>query len=424
MARSIRATLLFWYALIFATALGAFGWTVYSRLESTALAHVDDELRSRAAAVAASIQGSGRFEITLSDELHRYFQQSGSTYRIVDAKGRVVDYSDPRPEPAEWRTVTSAGPDGSRVVVGRSIAALRAELDAFLTAIVVAGAAVLAFALAGGWFLASRALRPIAKISEKAAEISAKDLSKRIDLVEVESELGTLTCTLNTTFQRLEEAFDRQARFTADASHELRTPLSILLAECESALKRERTAPEYRESLETCVRAARRMKAVVDSLLTLARADAGVLKLEKERFDLKPMVEETAAMLRPLAEERGVTLSVAAEPMEFEGDRGLLREVFTNLISNAIRYNRPGGRVEIALRNGRTLTVADTGMGIAEKDRPHIFERFYRVDKARSREQGSSGLGLAITRWIVEAHGGTIAFASREGEGTTFTVQL
>jgi signal transduction histidine kinase len=169
------------------------------------------------------------------------------------------------------------------------------------------------------------------------------------------------------------------------------------------------------------------MKAVVEGLLTLARADARDVNLQKEPLELKSVVEEAAAMLAPLAAEKKVTLEVKADPVGVTGDRSRLGEVAVNLVGNALRYNREGGRVDVVLRADgpdAVLTVADSGIGIPAKDQPHIFERFYRVDKARSREQGGTGLGLAIAKWVVEAHGGTIAFTSKEGEGTTLTVRL
>jgi heavy metal sensor kinase len=264
-------------------------------------------------------------------------------------------------------------------------------------------------------------------MSAAAAAISATSLSRRIDVTEVDSELGKLASILNDTFGRLESAFARQVRFTADASHELRTPLAILHARAELTLSRLREPEEYRDALETCLRAARRMRSLVDGLLTLARADAGRLELRPQTLDLGALVSETVGLLEPLAEEKKVALSVSAPPLEMLADPTRLAQVVTNLTANAIHYNRPGGSVWVALEPGEReaiLTVTDTGLGIPEEDRPHLFERFYRVDKARSREQGGSGLGLAICQSIVETLGGTIRFTTEVDRGTTFTVRL
>lgn len=443
MGKSIRWTLLTWYALILVAVLGAFGAVLYTMLLRSMLQEVDAEVRAHAQAMAASIEAEteDRFELEHSDAYVKYFQQEGEDapyYVIWDGKGEVIDSSDPaivieRPTGPAVRTRNDRrefivpGPSGTLLMVGRGMHDAHHRLREFLWMVCATGAGILAVALAGGWFLAGRALAPIERISATAAAMSAENLSHRIDVGRTETELGRLATTLNEAFDRLEASFERQTRFTADASHELRTPLSIVLAQAELALKKDRSAAEYRETLETCLKAGRRMRAVVEGLLTLARADAGEANLAREEVDLGKVVEETAALLRPMAEEKRVALATELAEVRVLGDRDRLREAVANLIANAIRYNRDNGRVDIALRgdaDSAILTVADTGIGIPAADQGNLFERFYRVDKARSREQGGSGLGLAITRWIVEAHGGTIAFTSRENEGTTFTVRM
>ncbi len=430
MARSIHRHLLVWYSLILTVVLGAFGGVVYFELHRTMLRAVDSDLRSHAEGLAGA-----------KEDRMRPFRPpaEGMPYGVIwDAAGDLVDRSDPsvevpRPEGpgardrGNLREVAVPGPEGSLILVGKNIRAERDRLREFLVLVLGAGAIVLVLALSGGWFLAGRALAPIEKITRAASAVSVSNLSARIDVAQTESELAQLARTLNETFERLEDAFERQARFTADASHELRTPLSILLSHLELALRRERNPAEYRAALETCLRSAQRMKSVVEGLLTLARADAQEIRLVREKLELPEVVEETLSLLRPLAEERSVALAVEARPVEVVGDRNRLREVVTNLVTNAIRYNRPGGRVDVRVERDdgcAVLRVTDTGVGIPEKDRPHIFGRFFCVDKARCHELGGSGLGLAITKWIVEAHGGTIGFESREGEGTTFTVRL
>jgi two-component system OmpR family sensor kinase len=340
----------------------------------------------------------------------------------------------PRPSRLVWkshgppyREMARPGPGGTRLVVGLPIGREQAELWAFAWQLVGAGAVVLAVGLAGGWVVSGRILRPVAAITATASAISATNLSERIDVAGVDVELAELARVLNATFDRLEAAFERQARFTADASHELRTPLAILRSHAELALNRPRSAEEYRAAVETGLRAAQRMTALVEGLLTLARADAGKLDLRREPVDLRRMVEESVALFRPLAEERDVSLAASLDPAEVTGDPVWLAQVVTNLLSNAVQYNRPGGevRVQLGVAVGEVvLSVADTGCGIPEEDRPHLFERFYRVDKARSRASGGNGLGLAICRSIVEAHGGTIGFETEPGQGSTFWVRL
>ena len=250
---------------------------------------------------------------------------------------------------------------------------------------------------------------------------------QRINAADTDSELGRLAGVLNSTFARLEAAFTQQARFTSDASHELRTPVSVILTQTQTALSRERAGSEYREALEACQRAARRMRALTESLLELARLDAGQEPMKRESFDLPRVARECVEMVRPLAAERGIQLHCEILPLECLGDAGRISQVVTNLLTNAIHFNRDQGEVRLSARaegGAVYLTVADTGQGIPAEDLPHLFERFYRADKSRSRIQGHNGLGLAICKAIIDAHGGSIEVASQPGSGSTFTVRL
>lgn len=325
------------------------------------------------------------------------------------------------------REVVLQGPFGVTALVGKSLRSEETSLRQLRWILLGGGMGIMAIGLCGGWLLSKRVMRPIEVISATARAISASDLSRRIAVEEADSELGSLARTLNETFGRLETAFGRQVRFTADASHELRTPLSIIHSHAELALTRDRTAPEYKQAIETCLRAAKRTKSLVDALLVLARADAGKLDLKYERFDLKDAAEESLAMVALRAQERGVVLETDLQAVELEADRTRILQLLTNLLVNAIQYNHQDGRVVLTVAPGESeavLTVADTGVGIAAEDQPHLFERFFRADKARSREAGGSGLGLAICQSIIEAHRGSITFTSQPGRGTEFTVRL
>jgi heavy metal sensor kinase len=289
------------------------------------------------------------------------------------------------------------------------------------------GLLVLTVGLAGGWVISARLLRPLAAISATASTLSATNLSGRIDTTQIDRELADLARILNATFARLETAFEQQTRFTADASHELRTPLAIIRTQVEYALARARTPEQYRETMQTCLRASSRMTHLIEELLALARADAGKLDLQQQPVDLQALVEESVALFEPLADINQIHFQCDLQPAEVTGDATRLGQVITNLLSNAIKYNRPGGSVTVTLTRDPqhvVLTVADTGIGIPEEDVPHIFERFYRVDKARSRTSGGNGLGLAICRSIIEAHGGTIRLTTQLNKGSTFWVHL
>ncbi|MBM3132737.1 MAG: two-component sensor histidine kinase, partial [Chloroflexi bacterium] len=227
---------------------------------------------------------------------------------------------------------------------------------------------------------------------------------------------------------RLERAFKRQQQFTGDASHELRTPLAVIQAEATLALQKEREAGEYRESLQTISEEAGHMASIIEKLLTLARADSGTEQLMFEEIDLGKLLTEIAADAEVLCQHKGLSFQLGEVPgLTLKGDRARLRELFLNLLDNAIKYTPAGGTVSLSLREAErmaTVDVRDTGLGIPPEHVPHIFERFYRVDKARSRAEGGAGLGLAICKHIAEIHGGRIEVQSEAGKGSTFSVRL
>ncbi|HET6328153.1 MAG TPA: ATP-binding protein [Planctomycetaceae bacterium] len=313
------------------------------------------------------------------------------------------------------------------ILVGRSIESDVASLHKEGWMLGGVGLGVLAAGLIGGFWFSRRAIKPIEAISAAAAEISLSNLSRRIDVSGTETELTGLARTLNQMIDRLESAFSQQVRFTADASHELRTPLAVILSHAELALDKARPANELRETIETCRRSALRMKSVVESLLTLARFDSGELQLECRPVDLARIVGDCVALVRSLAEKRRIVIELDLESAGLIADSDRVSQVVMNLLTNAIRYNHDDGRVMVTTRSSKSeviLSISDTGIGIELEHLPHIFERFYRVDKARSRRDGGIGLGLAICKSIVEAHGGQIMVTSNAEGGSRFEVRL
>ena len=389
-------------------------------------------------------QGDPGFQFHLSPDQEALFgSESNSFYYVVwGADGKELARSDaaPRdvpfpvvsaaPEPqmrGVLRELAHAAPGRGVVLVGHSFAEELAGLQLLAWELAGAGGIILLLGLTGGWWVATRSIRPIEDISATAVKISAGDLSQRISAADTDSELGRLAAVLNSTFARLEAAFAQQQQFTSDAAHELRTPITVMLAQTQTVLNRERGAAEYRATIETCQRAAQRMRKLTESLLELARLDAGQVTLKRIPFDLSQTVGDCGELMAPLAEARHLKVHSALPALPCVGDPERMGQVITNLLGNAIEYSRESGEVRITgqKQNGTViLSVSNTGPGIAPDDLPRIFERFYRADKSRTGNGSHTGLGLAISKAIVEAHGGTIEAASQPGTSATFTVRL
>jgi two-component system OmpR family sensor kinase len=330
----------------------------------------------------------------------------------------------------KFREIVHQLPSGYTVLLGTSTGRVDSRMGRLAWQLAGAGLGVLALGLAGGWWLADRAIRPIGAISATAEEIARGKLSRRVNVQETESELGHLAAVLNNTFDQLEKNFEQQRRFTADASHELRTPLAVMLNEIQLARSRERSPEYYQQALETCERAAERMRKLVNSLLELARADSGDLELSLVQCDLGSVAREAIEFVTPLARKRHVTLSDTTESIPLMADSQKISQVLINLLTNAIQHNPEGISVSLSLKredDRAVFRVRDTGAGILPEALPHIFERFYRADKSRARAKdvkGGTGLGLAICQAIVKAHRGAIRARSAPGKGSKFTVEL
>lgn len=451
MFRSIRVTLLFWYAVVLLGAMAVLGTVLHREMRSLLYREADAQLAHWAGVLQRATAENGGAGAAQLERAAAALPATAS-FAWFDAAGHRLAASLPAgTEPpagfgiatrSDHRWLVEPAAAGGRLVVGRSVREENHGIRGFLVVLLATGAVVVLAALGGGFLLVSRVLAPARQIARTAQRLSSANLGERIPVDRVPVELREVATALNASFGRLDEAFAVQAAFTADASHELRTPLAILRAHLELAGAAAPAVPavpagaataaahppgELRERLAICQEAAQRLEGIVASLLTLARADAGQLPCEQREVDLAPLVEAEALAFSPLARRRGIAIECAASPVRVRGDGGRLREVVGNLIDNAIRYNRDGGRVTIAVGpegGWAVLRVADTGIGIAAEHAERIFERFFRVDPARSRSHGGSGLGLAIVKWIVERHGGSIAAAGRPGGGAEFVVRL
>lgn len=328
--------------------------------------------------------------------------------------------------------VEGAGPEIGGLLVATTTAQVAfGPADLLRSMLIIAPIILVAAALVGYW-LAGTSLRPVQGIMDEVEAISdGRSLNRRLAVPRSGDEMARLALTVNGMLARLEESFASLHRFTADASHELKTPLMVLRAGVERALVHPGVPPEILQSLDETLDQINEMTELVESLLTLARADEGRAPLALEESDLRDLLGDVIETAGMLGEGAGITVTsrMPDHPVHLAVDRHRIREMLLNLVTNAIKYTPRGGAIDLTLADedgAVSLTVRDTGIGIAPGDLPHIFDRFWRADPARSRtgERPGTGLGLAITKWIAEAHGGSITVQSRPGRGTVFTVRL
>jgi heavy metal sensor kinase len=325
--------------------------------------------------------------------------------------------------------VGARGSDGARylVEVGTSSAGTEATLAHVLVMLAVSLPVAVCVAVAGGFVLVRRALQPVASIASKAEDISLHNLSERLPVVQSGDEIEQLSVALNRMIRRLEDAVRSSKQFVADASHELRTPLTVMRGELESLAQDAGLGGEIRETLGSVLEEVDRLGEIVDGLFALSRLDAGEAPAERVKFDLGELAATTASQMSLLAEDKRVSVSCeSAGGVTVEGDRARLKQVVVNLLDNAIKYTPSGGQVRLAVRREAgfaVLEVSDNGIGIPADALPHVFQRFFRVDSSRSREQGGAGLGLSIVKSICSAHGAEVEVSSNPGEGSTFRIR-
>jgi heavy metal sensor kinase len=455
---SVRTRLTLWYAGVLALSLIAFALVIYYAAGNIFHERQDESRRSTAQTLASAdgeelaeahtLTKAG--EIVLSEITfpNRYVQLTGNSGNPIAASANLSGSAIAIPTPvfaeAHARGFSHTTVNGLRVtvvplstdqtlgyaavaeplsVVEDGLSELRRDLFAGVSL-------VLLLASGGGYFLARKSLAPIASMNSQTQRISAENLSARLDVNNSRDELGRLATTINDLLARLESSFKEQQRFIADASHELRTPLAVLRGETEVALGKTRTIDEYQQSLSLIQDEAERLSRIVEDLFILARQPINTrAALNKERVSLNDAIRDCARAAHVLAVRKGVRLKLENDSpsIALNGDEELIRRLILNLLDNAVKYTPAGGEISLALgrQNGSAeIVVRDTGIGIPEVAQPRVFDRFYRVDKARARAMGGAGLGLSIAQWIVEAHGGAITLASAPGKGSTFTVVL
>ncbi len=461
--KSIRWQLELWHGLLLLAVICAFGFTAYQLEKTERLRGIDAELQRRLSTLVNTLRGSPRDDVRRprpdnpppqiddrqrarlesSPEIRALFSGESHYYYVIwmreeSPAARSANAPANAPRPLERDSVARFRDNIFReasifaapvdcVLVGRTITDVNAAIRFHALLLTGAGGVLLALGLAGGWWLTSRALRPVREIGKTATRIANGDLSQRINVTQTENELGELASLLNSTFARLESAFAQQARFTSDAAHELRTPLTVLLTQTQAVLARDRSAGEYHDALLANQATGQRMRRLIESLLELARLDAGQEPLRHVSCDLSVIATDCVELLHPLADSRHITIHSELPEARCEADPGRIAQVITNLIKNAIDYNRDHGEVRLKTVQGDDtvrLEISNTGIGIAPEHLPHIFDRFYRADAARSESATRNGLGLAISKAIVEAHGGSIEANSIEGKGAEFVVIL
>ena len=478
---SLRVRLTLWYVFILAILLISFSGFLYLTLSKSLYRDVDNKLRSLAELIASESDsplskfGFGNIDQTLEASMN--LKPIGKFIQVLDESGNIGRKSDNLKNvqlPISLSVLKSAsqghitfetnrffGNAPLRIItfpvlenhhvtkivqVASSLEDVEDALNTLFIILIIAVPFALLVAILGGQFLASKALKPVDQITKTARIITSQNLNQRIEPPKVKDEISRLIETFNEMISRLDRSFCQVKQFSTDASHELKTPLTILKGEVEVALRKERGSHEYEEILKSNLEEINRMSQIVEDLLLLSRADSGQIRLNREDIDLNEILSEVIAHLNVLAKSKNLHIETSNhhENVHLYGDPLRIRELFLNLIENGIKYTEDGGSIHILvtrdglLKEGKQsahvqgaklseflqIIISDTGIGIAKEDQERIFDRFFRVDKARSREQGGSGLGLSICKWIVEAHQGEIRVESELGKGSSFIVKL
>jgi heavy metal sensor kinase len=450
--RSVRVRLTLWHIGVMLAVLGVYAAGVYAVVRNNSSRLLDerlhesfdwasDMLAQRPDGTIAPYDETGEGD---SPWLQVWSLDGHLLYDTPEARRNPVPRSDKLAVAAkeEDRTVTisevsppfrvmSGGARiGARPVlvqVARSEGEITQSLNQLIYILFLGLPGAVAVAGVGGYLLARRALAPIERMAERARSINAERLNDRLPVDNPGDELGRLATVFNETLTRLESSFEQMRRFTADASHELRTPLTAIRSVGEVGLRGRRGETAYREIIGSMLEEVDRLALLVDRLLMLSRADTGRANLSVDVVDLPQLAGDVAEQLSVLAEEKNQSITVRSEAVPgWAGDRMVLRQALLNLVDNAIKYTPVGGIIEVRVRQiptGTTIDVIDTGPGIPAELQSRIFDRFFRVDKARSRENGGTGLGLAIAKWAVEVNGGNLT-VEPTAAGSCFRITL
>ncbi|MCG3207620.1 MAG: Adaptive-response sensory-kinase SasA [Anaerolineae bacterium] len=457
--KTLRVRFALWTAALLLAVLTLFSFFIYIRTAQSLADTVDSELRLAASQAAAELDIHDKEVVPIDDFFkdmpNLSLREHGFSFRIVDSAGQMFQEYGPyqallqpqvdftaSDQPGVFATFTDPATrhqvrvytepilqDNQQIVgqiqVARNLNSNRQTLNQLLVTLWIGGPLLVVVAGAGGYFLAARALAPIDKITRTARQISARDLSARLNLPHSEDEAGRLAATFDSMLSRLEDSFQRERRFTADASHELRTPLAAMQTILGSTLARRRTLTEYEQVLADLGEETERLHTLIEGLLQLARSE-NTSPMVTDTINLSHLLTDVTDSLRLLANDKGLELTAdIAENLTVTGDSDALIRLFVNLLDNAIKFTTQGYIKVIALRRPQgqiEITISDTGAGIAAADLPYIFGRFYRADKSRSTP--GIGLGLAIAARVAQAHSGAIRVESEIGKGTVFTVQL
>jgi heavy metal sensor kinase len=456
--RSLRFRLIMWYAGLLTGVFLLCGATMYQALRHYLKQSLAESLQRRTRQITVSLLADvektgepyvvdeikARYAPENYDRFIRLGRRDGT---VIYASGRAATFDPAGLPPAAGHDATRMAllPDGNRLLIvadeyrtpsGRDYVIESGgpmqpidTLLAHLLFLLLLGVPVAALvAVGGGYILVGQALAPVVQIARSAEQITLHNLDGQLPITSTGDELEQLSLALNRMIFRLREAFEQNRRFLADASHELRTPLTALRGELENAVEQARPLPDLRDKVGSALEEVDRLAKIVQTLFAISRLDAGEAQQEWRRFDLARVAADTAGQMSLLAEDKGISVNCNVEQEAgVEGDRARIKQVVVNLLDNAIKYTPPGGLIQLNVRarDGKAiLEVVDTGIGIPAGALPHVFERFFRVDKARSRDAGGAGLGLAIVKSICTAHGGQVEAESAEGRGSRFKVEL